>query len=129
MMIHVHPQDNKRFATSSQLNIHKRIHSKQKPFACDQCQMTFTQLCSLKRHRQLHTGEKLFSCDVCPFKCTQSHHLKRHKRIHSGEKPFPSSNFILIKTLRPSEKIQKSENLNSENHYKYTLAKVFADLL
>ncbi len=27
-------------------------------------------------------------------------------------------------TLRPTKKFQKSENLNSENHYKYTPAKV-----
>ncbi len=35
----------------------------------------------------------------------------------------------LNQALRPTKKIQKSENLNSENHYKYTLAKVFADFV
>ncbi len=79
---------NKRFKTSTQLNIHKRIHLQQKPFACDQCPKTFNRTCNLKRHKMLHTGEKPFSCDTCPFKCRESHHLVEHKRTHTGEKPF-----------------------------------------
>ena len=31
----------KRFKTSAELNIHNRIHSKEKSFACDHCQMIF----------------------------------------------------------------------------------------
>jgi hypothetical protein len=47
---------------SSQMNIHNRIHSKQKRFACDQCQKTCSHKCSLTIHKRLQTGEK----------CTQS---------------------------------------------------------
>jgi uncharacterized Zn-finger protein len=78
-----------RFICLSQLKIHKRIHSKEKPFACDQCQMTFTQMANLKRHKNsIHTGEKLFSCEFCQKKFSQSHNLIIHKRIHTGERPY-----------------------------------------
>ena len=39
---HTSESSKKRFKTSVELNIHKRIHSKHKRFACDQCKMTFT---------------------------------------------------------------------------------------
>ncbi len=113
---HTGEKSDTKFATSTQLNIHNRQHSKQKHFACNQCPMAFFKkwnlsshtrthtgerpyacdLCSMKflqshhltRHRMLHTGERPYSCDLCPRKFTQSYDLTRHKRIHSGEKPY-----------------------------------------
>jgi uncharacterized Zn-finger protein len=79
---------NKRFQTSTKLNIHKRIHSKHRPFACDQCQMYFSRKDNLSRHKKVHSGEKPFQCDVCQKKFAEIFHLKRHKIIHSGEKSY-----------------------------------------
>jgi uncharacterized Zn-finger protein len=79
----------KRFSSPSQLNIHKRIHSKQKPFACIQCKKTFSLKSNLSKHtRRIHTGEKPHHCDLCPKKFAQSSGLRRHEIIHSGEKPY-----------------------------------------
>jgi uncharacterized Zn-finger protein len=74
--------------TSTQMNIHKRIHFKQKRFTCDQCQKTFAQINTFKRHKQIHTGEKPHNCEFCPMKFARSHHLTRHTRLHTGEKPY-----------------------------------------
>jgi uncharacterized Zn-finger protein len=78
----------KRFPSQSHLNIHKRIHSKQKPFACDQCRKTFTQIGHLSAHKRLHSGEKPYHCGLCQMTFSQIGSLIRHKRMHTGEKPF-----------------------------------------
>ncbi|XP_010214924.1 PREDICTED: zinc finger protein 740-like [Tinamus guttatus] len=40
------------------------------------------------QHILIHTGEKPFECDVCDMRFIQKYHLERHKRVHSGEKPY-----------------------------------------
>ena len=67
---------------------HKRIHSKERPFECKQCEKKFTQSHNLSIHKRIHTGVKPFKCDQCDYKCTRSDSLTVHKRIHTGERPF-----------------------------------------
>jgi uncharacterized Zn-finger protein len=69
----------KTFKTTAYLNIHNRIHLKQKHFACDQCSMTFSQICNLNRHKRIHTGEKPYSCDICHKKFSDSSSLTYNK--------------------------------------------------
>ena len=38
-------------------NLHLRIHSDEKPFACPNCDKKFTRKCIMHRHRRIHTGE------------------------------------------------------------------------
>jgi uncharacterized Zn-finger protein len=78
----------KRFLHLCHLNIHKRIHSKEKPFACDQCPKSFSTKGNLSIHKRVHSGEKPYHCDLCPKKFSQSNDLTRHKRTHAGEKPY-----------------------------------------
>jgi stress-induced morphogen len=79
---------NKTFATSSNLISHRRIHTGDTPFSCGVCNKTFVDSSDLTRHRRVHTGEKPYSCDVCDKSFTTSSHLASHRRIHTGEKPF-----------------------------------------
>lgn len=60
----------------------------QKPFACKQCDLSYTRACSLKVHMRKHTGDKPFTCDQCHATFSLSGSLIVHKRMHSGERPY-----------------------------------------
>ncbi len=79
---------NPKSSNSTQLNIPRRTHMKQRRFTCYECQKTFSNKCSLAIHKRSHNGEKLYSCDLCKKTFAHSSSLVDHKRIHTGEKPF-----------------------------------------
>jgi uncharacterized Zn-finger protein len=40
-------------------------------------------------HKRTHSGEQPYACDEpgCQYKASEASKLKRHKRTHSGERP------------------------------------------
>ncbi|KAJ2767024.1 hypothetical protein IWQ56_003489, partial [Coemansia nantahalensis] len=68
------------------------VPTAEKPYACDQCELTFSRQHNLKSHALTHSSERPFSCEVCQTPFRRQHDLKRHMKLHTGEKPFKCTN-------------------------------------
>nr|XP_055035316.1 gastrula zinc finger protein XlCGF8.2DB-like [Misgurnus anguillicaudatus] len=59
---------------------HKRTHSEEKPFTCQQCGTSLRTKVNLKAHMRIHTGEKPFTCQQCGKSFTRKGNLNIHVR-------------------------------------------------
>ncbi|KAI4874052.1 hypothetical protein NFI96_010754 [Prochilodus magdalenae] len=73
------------FSSSTQMKVHQRVHSGERPYQCHFCGNNFKQNGHLRTHLRIHTGEKPFFCPKCGrrFKdqSVKNKHVKRCKVV------------------------------------------------
>jgi uncharacterized Zn-finger protein len=74
----------KKFASSLQLDDHRRIHTKELPFMCEICGKCFRNLARLKQHEFVHKPPS-YTCEVCNNKFRSRMYLTQHKKVHCAD--------------------------------------------
>jgi len=60
------------------------ISGRRRNDTCEYCGKVFKNCSNLTVHRRSHTGEKPYRCAVCAYACAQSSKLTRHMKTHGG---------------------------------------------
>ncbi|XP_017060888.2 zinc finger protein weckle-like isoform X1 [Drosophila ficusphila] len=74
----------KTLSSVAALNIHKLVHTEDRPFECTVCKASFKNRAGLKEHQNTH-AEPSFPCNICGKKLQSRRTLSGHMAVHSDE--------------------------------------------
>ena len=102
----------KLFFTDFDLQLHRRnTHDLKDQFICSVCSYTTRTKGRLKRHMFLHTEERPFPCELCNLKFKSQGAWARHKKLaHTQERNFKCK--FCIKTFKTSSNLKVHENIH-----------------
>lgn len=78
----------KQFSSKASLTRHARIHSDDRPYACQHCRKSFARQTDLQRHLRMHNPQRPFECGFCSKRFTTRANARVHERCHTGIKPY-----------------------------------------
>lgn len=79
----------KKCSSIKRMEIHKRVHTGEKPYSCGFCTRKFSRKESLDRHLKIHSGDRPHCCGHCRKTFTRREYLVQHLKTNHTERPGP----------------------------------------